>query len=204
MVSERTDQQLIDHLRKHGTASVAELLRMLGVTATAVRQRLNRLMGQGIVQRETLRQGRGRPGHRYSLTDKGVRLGGDNYADLAETLWDEIRGIKDQQVRKRLLERIATTLAARYRHEVNGEKVEQRMAGVAKLMADRGVPFELDRSGDLPVLTALACPYPELAEHDRGVCSMERMLFSELLGEPVKLSSCRLDGARCCEFEPIA
>ena len=204
MVCEHSDQQLLDHLRRHGSASIADLQRTLDVTATAVRQRLNRLMGQGIVQRETQRQGRGRPGHRYSLTEKGVRLGGDNYADLAGTLWDEIRETKDQEIRKGLLGRVATKLAARYRGEVNGNSTEQRMAGVVKMMADRGVPFEVDRSGELPILTALACPYPELAEQDRGVCAMERMLFSELLGEAVKLSSCRLDGASCCDFEPVA
>ena len=27
-----------------------------------------------------------------------------------------------------------------------------------------------------------ACPYPNLAESDRNVCAMEKMLFSELVG----------------------
>ncbi len=30
---------------------------------------------------------------------------------------------------------------------------------------------------------------------------MERMLFTELLGEQVRLSGCRLDGQACCEFQ---
>jgi DeoR family transcriptional regulator, suf operon transcriptional repressor len=40
-----------------------------------------------------------------------------------------------------------------------------------------------------------------LAEQDRGICGVERMLFSELLGENIRLSECRLDGASCCRFE---
>jgi predicted ArsR family transcriptional regulator len=65
------------------------------------------------------------------------------------------------------------------------------------------VPFEVDRSNpQLPVLTALACPYPQLAEQDRSICSLERLMFSELVGENLRLSSCRLDGERCCSFEP--
>jgi predicted ArsR family transcriptional regulator len=63
------------------------------------------------------------------------------------------------------------------------------------------VPFEVERKGQLPVLTALACPYPELAEQDRSVCAMERLLMSELIGEDVRLSECRLDGDSCCRFE---
>ena len=59
------------------------------------------------------------------------------------------------------------------------------------------------RSNDLPLLQARACPYPDLAEQDRSVCSMERMMFSELVGENLRLSNCRLDGHNCCTFEPV-
>ena len=37
------------------------------------------------------------------------------------------------------------------------------------------------------MLTAHACPYPELAEEDRTICSLEKMLFSELLRQDVDL-----------------
>jgi len=62
----------------------------------------------------------------------------------------------------------------------------------------------VDHSGDLPLLRATACPYPDLAEQDRTVCSMERMMFSELVGENLRLSDCRLDGHSCCTFQPVA
>ena len=48
------------------------------------------------------------------------------------------------------------------------------------MFRQRQIPFEVDRSRDLPLLRATACPYPDLAEKDRTVCSMERMMFSEL------------------------
>ncbi len=53
----------------------------------------------------------------------------------------------------------------------------------------------------LPVLTALACPYPQLAEQDRGICALERMMIAELVQQDVKLSACRLDGDSCCRFQ---
>jgi predicted ArsR family transcriptional regulator len=56
----------------------------------------------------------------------------------------------------------------------------------------------------LPILTALACPYPDLAEQDRMVCAFEKMLFSEMLGEKLRLTACRLDGDTCCTFEAHA
>ena len=75
------------------------------------------------------------------------------------------------------------------------------MENLAAIFIERDIPFEVENSGQLPVLTALACPYPDLAEQDRGVCAMEKMFFSELIGESLRLTECRLDGATCCTFE---
>ena len=88
-----------------------------------------------------------------------------------------------------------------YERDMSGSTVAERLAAIAELFGERRVPFTVDESGDLPVLTALACPYPDLAEQDRSVCSMERMLFSEMAGEELRLTECRLDGASCCTFE---
>ena len=63
------------------------------------------------------------------------------------------------------------------------------------------MPFSVEGTPDLPVLTAWACPYPTLAEQDRGVCAMENMVFTELVGEKVKLSECRLDGVIAVGFQ---
>lgn len=159
------------------------------------------MMEAGYVDRATERQGRGRPVHRYRLTKTGAKTAGDNYADLAMTLWEEIRSVADPEFRKGLLRRIARRLTDNYAQRVEGDNADERMQSLASLMNDREVLFDVDRSGDLPVLTAMACPYPDLAEQDRSICAMERMLFSEVLGEPLRLTECRLEGSNCCTFE---
>ncbi len=197
-----SDESLLNLLRKRGSAGISELVESLGVTATAVRQRLNRLMEEDLICREeVVRGGRGRPSHRYQLTDKGLRASGNNYADLVDVLWAEIRSIDDPTIRAGLLKRIAMQLAERA-GEIPGDTLEEKMQRLADLMQERHIPFEVDKSGDLPVLTAVACPYPELVEHDKSICAMERMLFSEVLGETMKLTDCRPHGDSCCSFQP--
>ncbi len=198
-----TDRSVVDFLRRQGASTVSDLVDFAGVTATAIRQRLNRLMEQGMVARQAEVVGRGRPTHRYSLTPAGVQSGGDNYEDLAGVLWSEIRAVKDPDVRHGLLQRIVDRLTKTYQDQVEGSELRERMESLVKLMQERDVPFEVTASqgGGLPVLTALACPYPDLAELDRSICSMEKMLLSEILGERVRLSACRLDGESCCTFE---
>lgn len=210
---ESSDEGLLNHLRKHGTASVSQLASVLGVTATAVRQRLNRLMAEGWIERAVARAPRGRPSHQYQLTERGRRQAGDNYADLAAILWSELRSIEDREVRLGLLRRVAAELASKYRSKVSGANLSERFSDVAEILRERAIPCELGAvrstagksiSADSPSLTILACPYPGLAESDRGVCAMEKMLVSELVGEGVRLAECRLDGDACCTFAAAA
>jgi DeoR family suf operon transcriptional repressor len=198
-----SDSAVLDLLRKSGPLSIAQLKAAMGVTTTAVRQRLVRLLSQGDIERKTERVSRGRPIHRYGLTDKGRRRAGANFADLAIALWEEIRQVKDLEVRRGLLQRVGGRLATLYADRVRGSSLQERMESLAAVFRERQIPFEVERVNELPVLHATACPYPDLAEQDRTVCSMERMMFSELLGQNVRLSNCRLDGHNCCTFEPV-
>jgi predicted ArsR family transcriptional regulator len=199
--AELSDRTIVDYLRRRSVATISDLVEFTGVTATAVRQRLTRLMEKGLVARQSTAAGRGRPMHRYSLTPAGVRSGGTNYDALAQVLWEEIREVRDPEIRQGLLKRISERLADVYRDQIQGETLRERMTELVRLMSGQDLPFEVNESDELPVLTALACPYPGLAEHDRGVCAMEKMLLSNVLGEGLKLSACRLDGANCCTFE---
>lgn len=197
----QNDRRLMDSLRRTGSKTIAELIEELGVTATAVRQRLNRLMSEGLVCRETQQKKRGRPSHYYRLTEKGVRRSGTNYADLAIALWQEIRSIDDPDLRFGLVGRIAHRLSRLAGRAEEGSPVE-RMERLSEQLEIRDVPLVVDVSRDKPTLTILACPYPQLAEQDRSVCAMERIMFSDVLGAKVNLTACRLDGANCCTFEP--
>ncbi|HTU25776.1 MAG TPA: hypothetical protein VMF30_10280, partial [Pirellulales bacterium] len=64
-------------------------------------------------------------------------------------------------------------------------------------------PAPATPSENAAVLTVWACPYPELAEVDRGICAMERLMFAELLARDVRLTACRLDGDPCCRFQTV-
>jgi DeoR family suf operon transcriptional repressor len=202
--AESSDKTLLDYMRRQGHVTISELVAEMGVTATAVRQRLARLMADGLIERHTHRKGRGRPNHRYSLTEKGERSAGTNFADMAIVLWEEVKSVEDPAIRRGLLKRIADRLVERYRGRVGGESLDKRMNSLAAVMGERDIPFEVSKAGELPVLSALACPYPELAKMDRSVCTMEKLMLSEILGQNVRLTECRLDGATCCTFTPSA
>ncbi len=199
--SVNTDSDVLDLLRSTGPMTVADLADVLEVTPTAVRQRLMRMMAQALIQRDTIRKGRGRPRHLYRLTDEGVRLTGSNFTDLALALWREIAQTEDHAVRSEMVTRVAKTLAEKYFDQIQGETTAQRMRSLGELLAKRRIPVSVDDSGGQLVMTAHACPYPSLAEQDRGICQMEKQLFSELLAHDIELTQCRLDGGKGCRFQ---
>jgi predicted ArsR family transcriptional regulator len=182
--------------------TVTELAEELEVTATAVRQRLTRLMARQYIGRTATKSGRGRPRHHYALTDKGRRKSGSNFADLAAALWEEIRLVQDPEVRRGLIQRLSHRLSQMYVGRVTGDSVRERMEQLGRLFEERQIPFNVGRQEDLPVLTVYACPYPELAGDDRSICSLERQMFTQVLGTELHQKECRLDGDTCCSFEP--
>jgi DeoR family transcriptional regulator, suf operon transcriptional repressor len=196
-----SDAGLLDLLRITGPLGVSELADAMEVTPTAVRQRLTRLMARNAIQREATRHGRGRPKHRYWLTDAGIRMTGSNFTDLALTLWRETSQVGDVQMRREFLRRIARALALGYAEQIRGDTPAERMQSLADLLAQRRIPVSVEESVHGPVLTEHACPYPKLAERDQTICNMERMMFSELLGQDVQLTQCRLQGGSECQFQ---
>src|ERR1700685_1272906 len=92
---EQSDRQFLERLHQLGGGTVQEICADLGVTATAVRQRLLRLQASSMVARELVRAGRGRPHHVYRVTQAALCELGDNYAELAQILWRELRNIEE-------------------------------------------------------------------------------------------------------------
>jgi DeoR family transcriptional regulator, suf operon transcriptional repressor len=202
-----SDADLLNLLRSSGSLGVADLSAALDVTPTTVRQRLTRLLAQGMIERHAVRNGRGRPRHRYRTTSKGLRLLGSNFTDLALALWREITKIEDFELRRTMLRRVLRSLVEAYARQIEGNSPAERMQSLAALLGHRRVPFSVGiphEPGQLPLLTAHACPYPGLAEHDQTICALERALFSELLGQDLQLARCRLNGHAECEFQPFA
>ena len=199
------DADVVQLLLEHEECSIAELETLLFVTATAVRQRLTRLMAAGLVDRTTESEGRGRPVHRYQLTNSGRKAVGNNLADFAGALWQQIQKIPDDTVRESIIAGAAESLAETYCASIDGQTIEDRIRSVASFFSDREVPVSVEENNDgLPTLKILACPYPDLANDNHEVCEMERQLFSKVTGGSFELCQCRQDGDQCCKFQASA
>jgi hypothetical protein len=84
------------------------------------------------------------------------------------------------------------------------------MRHLVDMLAERRIATRVVFDGlsvaSLPGLDVPACPYPALrdATEDRSMCQLETAMLSEALGQPIRLSSCLLDGDSVCRFVPAA
>ena len=136
-MSESSDRVLLDLIRRGGPLTVGDMAASLGVTATAIRNRLTRLLGAGLVERQAEHQDRGRPKHTYRVSIEAQKRLGQNYTDLALVLWDEMMStVADRKLRRLLFTRVTDRLAEMYRSQVTGDGMG-RTAGPTQQLAAR-------------------------------------------------------------------
>lgn len=203
------DREFLERMQPLGAVTIQNLCDSTKVTQTAVRQRLNRLLAGGWILRQTVKAHRGRPYHTYNISPAGLRELGDNYTDLAQILWKELRNIPDPELRKLLEARIRDALVQQYSKSVHAEDLGERMRQLASLLANSGFNVDaIDVSTDgrvmLPVLRENNCPYHELAENDQSICDLEQQVFERVLGVPLTVTHRCRNGDGRCEFHPTA
>jgi predicted ArsR family transcriptional regulator len=201
-----SDRELLTLLRDNGSMPVRAICVQLGVTATAIKQRLDRSLAAGLVSREPEGSGRGRPRFVYGLTSAGSRALGDNQGHLAGILWRHLLELDDDALKRRLMSAIANELATQsgvasllaspdaVRGQAeSSDALRHRLEVLASALRASNMPVSVEAAPEsgLPVLRFSACPYPDLSAMGHDICGMEAEMLSRLSGVPMRLAECR-------------
>jgi len=195
--------RVLKAIQMRGRASIKDVAADLGVTASAVRLHLRQLQASGAIRTDKVREGVGRPYYVYSLTPQANDLLYKESGDLARMLLEEVSETQGPDALQALLGRVGTRLANKYRDQVPGRDLPERVQAWADMLERRGLTVEIEETSDGFLLREYGCPYHNLAVGNRAVCDMERQVVARLLGSEVKLTDCMLDGHRGCEFTVV-
>lgn len=193
-------RRIIEALARRGPLTIAELVSELGVTTTAVRQQVNRLLAQGWITCVQRRGGPGRPADVLSLSDQARQLFAPYADELARLVVNEVSAMDGPEHALELLRRVTTRIAERSRSAVGAGPIRQRIRRLAGALSEQGMLVESDGGEAGLRLTVYACPYSDLAAEHPQICELERETFSDLIGREVELEHCLLDGQNCCAF----
>lgn len=197
-----TRQQILDYLRLHRDASVKDLGRLLGLTATGVRQHLNILEQEGLVTSSEQRGKVGRPPLRYALTSLGDATFPKQYDALANALLDEVRASYGSRGLQHIVRGAANRLATA---DEGAEtpfpgNADARINGIVDLLRSRGVVADWERDGEAYLVHERTCPYPEVARRNSVACAMDVAQVRELSGMDARLTACLVRGDSCCTY----
>ena len=192
--------RVLKSIQIRGRASIKDVAADLGVTASAVRLHLAQLQASGAIHAEKVREGVGRPYHVYSLTPQAHDLFYKDYGDLARLLLEEVSESQGPDEMQDVLGRVGARLAEKYRDQVPGQDLAERVKAWAELLDQRGVTVEIERIDDGFILREYGCLYQNVAAENRAICEMERQVMARLLGSGVRLTQCMMDGHRGCQF----
>lgn len=199
-------RELLLRLRHDGPSSPEALATTLGVSRTGVLQQLHALEAAGLVRREAVRHGVGRPRHVYDVTDAAQDLFPTNYANLASGLLEAVRAIGGDDLvggvfeerRRSARERFGRRLADRL---PPGAPLIDRARELAVIQDEQGYLAEVVVGADGVIrLVERNCAIHRVAADHGGACQAELELFRELLGADVERETHIAAGDRCCSY----
>jgi len=201
-----TRQQILEHLQRHGRATVKELEDVLDLTSTGIRQHLTVLERDGLVLAREERGPVGRPALVYTLTDKAESLFPRSYDELATALLEEIRASEGSERLYQLLHRIAQRMAESFRERMQDKSLAQRVEETALILQEQGCLVEWEQQDGEFFLHEFTCPFLKVAKQDSSVCTLHLDLVRLLTSADTRLVRCVLRGERACTYRirPLA
>lgn len=171
---------------------------------TTVREHLLQLKEQGLLRRRRERQGRGRPSHRYEMTQRAKMLFPSRDGELMPRL---VRFLQD---------RGHSDLVRRFFElywEDRTRAVKQRLRAVAsddrgaqldvlkEILEDEGFMPVVDQSGETVTVRECNCPFPESVKQTRIPCQLEKQFFETIFECDLERVDYIPDGNPACVYE---
>ncbi len=169
-------------------------------------QQLHSLEQAGLVSRQAVKHGVGRPRHLYDVTEAAQDLFPTNYDGLANGLLAAIRSIGGDELitgvfdeRRRLTrDRVRQRLAERLPPDA---PLIDRVRELAVIQDEQGYLAEAVVSADGVIrLVERNCAIHRVAADNGAACQAELELFREILGPDVERETHIAAGDRCCSY----
>lgn len=206
---QRTRDQVVRILNERGEASVAELAEAIGVSKGSIRRHMDIMVADGLLATRLVRQGRGRPLTRYSLSEAGEeQSSSEHYSRLLDRISpalaalpaEAVAGLDGEAILQQLFDQIAASIAEEHAPLVTAQGLGGRVAQVTDVLRGEGILEEVRDEGEFFVLRNSGCPYRSTAEETHACCAADRRTIELLLGAPVEQIKTVAAGGELCEY----
>jgi predicted ArsR family transcriptional regulator len=197
--------RLVELIKKRGEVTVDQAVDALDLATTTIRQHLERLENEDLVEHRRNSVGRGRPRHVYRLSSRAEQLfpsldrlmlhrlldflstEGHHRAidDFFHEFWDE----RGDEFRRRL-------------DALDDESREARLNLLSEFLDEQGFMPEIDHdeAGSVEIREC-HCPLSKAVESTRLPCRLEAEFLEQVVGQSLERVSYMPDGNNACVYE---
>jgi predicted ArsR family transcriptional regulator len=201
---QETRKQILEYLRRNGSAAVHDLAEHLQISIGTVRHHLNVLQRDNMVESKEIRHGVGRPRLVYALSSTGLEAFPKKYDWLSSALLSELKQRFDPATVSSVLRGIAQQVLDKYQPELEATTLEERAHILVEIMGQEGFETRLEKTEDNRIrIVQNSCPYRSVVQNHNEVCQLDAEMIHQVLQQPIQRKCCMLHGDHSCVFEAI-
>lgn len=196
-----SQREIATLLRRRGAMTVEGLSRALGISTVAVRQHLEALQSEGLLEMETERRPIGRPRRLYTLSEAADELFPQNYSGLAQLLLEHLERIGGEDRLAEVFRERRLAVVAELQPSLVSLDLGERVQAVVRMQDEAGYMAEAEAQEDGSfVLREFNCVVCKLARRFPQICASELALIEELTGAEVVRESHMAGGDASCSY----
>jgi predicted ArsR family transcriptional regulator len=196
-----TKRELLLFLKREGQSDLKTLAKHFYISKMAVHKHVKELEEQGLIQRVTLRGGKGRPRLGVELAQKASSLFPKSYAGLTCAALAYIEEKLGRRAVEEALRRRQSQVMPVYKEKVNAETLADRVHQLTQLRDQDGYMAEHKKAGSSKFeILEHNCPIIAIAENYWEACTVENEMFRRVLDANVETTHRVVDGANVCRF----
>ncbi|WP_318433226.1 helix-turn-helix transcriptional regulator [Photobacterium leiognathi] len=199
----KTIEKILYHLKSEGPVTAKVLAEKFELTTMGIRQHLQGLEEDGLVDFTDVKVKVGRPTRHWQLTEKGHRRFADRHHDLAVHMLESVEDLFGKAGLDQVIAKREQQTYLHYQQALSScENLDDKLARLTQLRAQDGYMAELITTENGYTLVENHCPICRAAQHCPTLCQSEMTVFQRLLGDDVSIERQEhiISGQRRCTY----
>ena len=204
LITSETKRTLLQLMKRRGEIALDDAMEATGYARTTLREHLNQLERDGLVQHRSERQGRGRPSLRYRITEQGERLFPSRDGILLRELLHYLRkqGLEDQieAFFASFWETRIEEVKHRLRRAGEAGDLDHKLEVLATMLQEEGFMPDIQHVAGRVVIRECNCPFTGAVKQTQLPCKLEEAFYKAVLDETVERVAYMPDGSAACTY----
>ncbi len=194
-------EEILNLVKSHGTLQIDQAVELTDLAKTTLREHFLQLERDGLITRDYVRSGPGRPSLQYSLTQKGQSLFPSQESTMLREL---IRFLRENGNEKDIEEFFTRFWEKRYQRAaylMEGETGrDQKIGKLIEMLRDEGFMPEIELKEEKIIVKECNCPFREVVKETRLPCKLEAEFYNRLFDKTIERTSFIPDGDHSCTY----